>query len=51
MGLIFTMLRSDNQTLKNTTEMEEEVPGEPGVARSEGATGEEPMGDGVSHTT
>ena len=45
MRLIFTMLRSDNQTLKNTTEMEEEVPDEPSVARSEGKTGEEPMGD------
>ena len=45
MGLIFAMLRNDDQTLKNTTGMEEEVPDEPSVARSEGTTGEEPMGD------
>ena len=50
MGLIFSMLRSDNQTLGITTEMEKKEPDEPGVARSEGATGEEPMGDEVFRT-
>ena len=45
MGLIFTMLRNDDQTLKNTTEMEDEVSDEPSVNRSEGKTGEEHMGD------
>ena len=45
MGLTFTMLRNSDQTLKKTTRMEEEVPDEPSVARSEGKTGEEPMGD------
>ena len=45
MGLIFSMLRNDNQTLGNTTNMEKKEPDEPGVARSEGTTKEEPMGD------
>ena len=45
MGLTFTMLRNDDQTLKKTTRMEEVVPDETSVARSEGKTGEEPMGD------
>ena len=50
MGLIFTMLRNDDQTLKNSTEMEDEVSDEPGVTRSEGKTGEKPMNDGVFRT-
>ena len=45
MGLIFSMLKNDNQTLGNTTNMGKEEPDEPGVARSEGTTEEEPMGD------
>ena len=42
MGLTFTMLGNDDQTLK-TTRMEEVVPDEDSVVRSEGRSGDEPM--------
>ena len=45
MGLLFSMLRNDNQTLGNTTNMKEEEPEETDVAGSEGTPIEESMGD------
>ena len=50
MGLLFSMLRNNNQTLGNTANMKKEEPEETDVAGSEGTPIDESMGDTGTET-